>query len=129
MIVVIDTNILVSALWSKDGNPWAILDLLLNGKIIPCYDSRIIIEYEVVLSRSRFKFLKAEISSLINIIEAMGLSVVPVPLDVPFTDKEDKKFYEVAKYCGAKLITGNKKHFPDDPDIITAAKFLQDFYK
>ena len=29
-------------------------------------------------------------------------------------DESDRKFYEVAKFCHAPLITGNIKHFPDE---------------
>ena len=42
-------------------------------------------------------------------------------------DEEDKKFYEVAKYCNAKLITGNSRHFPKDPLVVTVTDFLQQF--
>ncbi len=45
--------------------------------------------------------------------------ITALPLDVPFADESDKKFYEVAKHCNAVLITGNKKHFPDDPIVKT----------
>ena len=36
-----------------------------------------------------------------------------------------EKFYEVAKHCKAKLITGNRKHFPEDQDIVTPRDFLE----
>ena len=49
MLVVIDTNVLVSAFWSRDGVPAQIMALLLNQKIVPCYDERIMQEYEEVL--------------------------------------------------------------------------------
>jgi putative PIN family toxin of toxin-antitoxin system len=115
----------VSALWTTDGNPRKVLDLLLNGKIKPCFDSRILVEYQTVLSRPRFNFSLTEISSLMSIIKAFGVSVIPVPLDDLFTDEADKKFYEVAKHCNAKLITGNKKHFPDESDIMTPVDFIK----
>ena len=46
------------------------------------------------------------------------------PLYDEFVDEADKKFYEVAKHCGATLITGNIKHFPSDEIIMTANDFL-----
>jgi len=124
MLVVIDTNILVSAFWSKDGNPFKILGLVLFGRIKPCFDSRILQEYREVLSRPRLGFSKAEVDGVLQAIEDAGLSVVPEPLDTPFADESDRKFYEAAKFCGAKLITGNQKHFPREPDVVTAADFL-----
>jgi hypothetical protein len=38
--------------------------------------------------------------------------------------KEDRKFYEVAKYCNAQLITGNLKHFPEDKIVLSVREFL-----
>ena len=56
MLVVIDTNVLVSALWSKNGAPAKIISLVLQGKLIPCYDYRILSEYRTVLARPKFGF-------------------------------------------------------------------------
>ena len=46
---------------------------------------------------------------------------------IPFADESDKKFYEVAKHCNAKLITGNLKHFPNDGIAISPTDFLDRF--
>ena len=51
MFAVIDTNILVSALWSPGGPPAQILGLVLQGTVRPCYDYRIMEEYRDVLNR------------------------------------------------------------------------------
>ena len=56
MLAVIDTNILVSALWSRNGAPARILSLIISGELIPCYDYRILCEYREVLTRPKFKF-------------------------------------------------------------------------
>ena len=124
MLVVIDTNILVSALWSKNGAPAALMSLVLNGVLVPCYDHRIMQEYREVLSRPKFGFSKGEVNAPLDWIKHIGRSVVPPPLEIPFTDEADKKFYEVAKYTGAPLVTGNRKHFPEDPQEETVSDFL-----
>lgn len=126
MLAVIDTNILVSALWSKKGAPARVLSLIIGGEIIPCYDYRILDEYRDVLKRPKFKFTDIEVSSLLDWIVYNGRSVIAEPLDIDFTDKDDKKFYEVAKFCNAKLITGNIKHFPDDELVLSVNEFLED---
>ena len=36
-----------------------------------------------------------------------------------------KKFYEVAKFCGADLVTGNLKHYPADPRVMNVTAFLE----
>jgi uncharacterized protein len=123
---VVDTNILVSALLSPSGSPARILDLVLNEKIIMYYDSRIMAEYQEVLTRPKFGFDAKSISHVINFIIHAGISIIPVPIIDIFNDEDDKMFYEVAKTAGAYLITGNTRHFPDDPIIITPQKFLYD---
>jgi len=128
MFVVVDTNILVSAFWSSNGNPAKIVGLIQNRIITPCYDYRIIEEYEEVLSRTRFGFDEWEINNFLSQIKDDGMSVVVKAANIPFIDESDKKFYEVAKYCKAKLITGNIRHFPTcDIHVITPADFLGSF--
>ena len=129
MLVVIDTNILVSALWSKNGAPARILSLIISGGLIPCYDYRILSEYRDVLSRPKFKFTDSEINALLDWIVENGRQVIAEPLNVDFTDESDKKFYEVAKFCDAKLITGNIKHFPNDKLVLSVPEFLEQYNK
>ena len=124
MLVVIDTNVLVSAFWSRNGNPARILGMVLSGSLKACYDFRILEEYRNVLLRSKFGFSGDEVEAVLRTIEDNGYSVVADTVGIPFTDESDRKFYEVAKYCGAKLITGNVKHFPQEPDIMPPAEFL-----
>lgn len=125
MLVVVDTNILVSALWSKNGAPARVLSMIISGGLIPCYDYRILSEYRDVLSRPKFKFSDGEVNALLDWIADNGRSVIAEPLNVNFTDEADKKFYEVAKFCNAKLITGNIKHFPNDKIVLTVSDFLK----
>lgn len=125
MLVVIDTNILVSALWSRNGAPARVVSMVLTGDIVPCYDYRILCGYREVLQRPKFGFSKSEINSLLDWFEACGRSVLAEPLEDVFVDEADKKFYEVAKFCGAVLVTGNLKHFPEDPLVMSVADFLE----
>ncbi len=125
MLVVLDTNILVSSLWSRNGAPARVVSMILTGQLIPCYDYRILTEYRQVLSRPRFNFSDGEIDSLLEWIETSGRSIVADPINDPFIDESDKKFYEVAKFCGAILITGNLKHFPNDPQVMNVSSFLE----
>ena len=125
MLVVLDTNILVSSLWSRNGAPARGVSMVLTGQLIPCYAYRILTEYRQVLSRPRFNFSDGEIDSLLEWIETSGRSIVADPINDPFIDESDKKFYEVAKFCGAILITGNLKHFPNDPQVMNVSSFLE----
>ena len=127
MMVVIDTNVLVSALLSRDGTPAKVIGMVLNGTITPCYDYRIICEYRDVLKRPKFGFSNGEINSLIDWFESNGQSIIAEPVNKKFDDEEDKKFYEVAKHCNAILVTGNLKHFPKELWIMNPIDFLKKY--
>ena len=123
--VVLDTNVLVSALWTPAGNASTIVDLILANKIIPCFDQRILQEYRAVLSRKRLAFPAGQVDGLMAEIIDKGLSVVVLPGTFAMPDEADRKFYDTAKHCEAFLITGNLKHYPNDPLIISPARFLE----
>jgi putative PIN family toxin of toxin-antitoxin system len=124
MKVVLDTNILVSALWTEMGNPHKILDMVGRNEIKPCYDYRIIAEYREVLSRPRFLFSAADINGVLNRIKAKGISIVAEKSVNDFPDETDRAFYEVAVTSNAYLIIGNTKHFPNEPFILSPTQFL-----
>jgi putative PIN family toxin of toxin-antitoxin system len=128
MKVVIDTNVLVSALMNVNGNPARILALVLNGKIRIVYDNRVIFEYSDVLSRKDFGFDVETIHDMIDFFKAEGEFVNSEHVNMDFIDETDKKFYEVHKSGeSAYLITGTIKHFPKEDSIIIPAVFLEKF--
>ncbi|MCL2627986.1 MAG: putative toxin-antitoxin system toxin component, PIN family [Oscillospiraceae bacterium] len=128
--VVLDTNILVSALWSKEGKPAIIIEQMFERVIKPCFNEKVIAEYVDVLYRDKFPFVENETNDIINFIKEKGAYITGEPKetdiskDIHFPDEDDRAFYDVAKLCGAVLITGNKRHYPQDPDIVTPAEFL-----
>lgn len=117
MRIVLDTNVLVSALLSPAGKPAQILRRFLRGEFVLCYDARIMFEYEQVLSREKFGFAPKKVKAILDYIRLVGLETDAPALQIPFADEYDKKFYEVAKFSDAVLITGNLKHFPTDPIV------------
>jgi uncharacterized protein len=129
MKVVVDTNVIVSALINTSGTPAKILSLILNGTIKILYDNRIIFEYIDVLSRNEFGFSKEIINDLINYFKHDGEFVNSEYIKRKFPDEADKKFYEVYKSGEAEyLITGNVKHFPKEDSIITPKDFISIAY-
>ena len=122
--VVLDTNVLVSALWSKDGTPAKIAHLIPEGKIIPCYCDEILSEYETVLSRPKFGFTQYQVTALLENIKKWGTSYTVSKSIGQMIDESDRVFYDVAKESKAILITGNIKHFPVEPFIMTPAEFM-----
>jgi len=123
--VVLDTNILVSALWNKHGSPAAVVRQVLEDNLMICYDSRIIAEYTYVLHRPEFPFETADINILLDWIKENGISVVAPKSEINFIDEDDRMFYEVAVFCNATLITGNTRHYPEESFIMTVISFLE----
>ena len=124
---VIDTNVLVSALITK--NPEAatakVVKLLLDNGFVPMYDADIIAEYEDVLHRSKFPILPEVADALISYILEHGVEVSRVNFDEPMPDEDDRVFYEVTlSKEDSFLVTGNLKHYPTSPRVITPADFI-----
>ena len=127
---VIDTNVLVSALITK--NPEAatakLVRLLLELDFVPLYDADIIAEYEDVLHRSKFPILKETADALISFIIENGTESSRVDFEESMPDEDDRVFYEVSlSQEDSFLVTGNLKHYPSSPRVITPAQFLEVF--
>ncbi len=92
-----------------------------------CYDYRILEEYQHVLHYPKFKFTESEIDAVPEPISKNGISVIPDEIkDVPLErDETDRKFYEVALFCNAILVTGNLVHYPEDKNIILPGEFIE----
>lgn len=125
---VLDTNVLVSALLSKNSVPAKVLDEAVSGSIIPLYDEDILTEYEDVLHRKKFPFTEQDVRTLLHAVKCRGVRVEPSPVDVILPDLDDVVFYAVVmekrKDGEAYLVTGNQKHFPKEPFIVTPKEML-----
>ena len=124
---VIDTNVLVSALITK--NPEAatakVVRLLLEQEFVPLYDADIIAEYEEVLHRSKFPILKETADALISFIIENGIESSRVDFEESMPDEDDRVFYEVSlSQDDSFLVTGNLKHYPMSPRVITPSDFV-----
>jgi len=131
VIVVLDTNVLVSGLLKPFSSSAAILRLAVTGMIRPAHDFRILTEYRDVLHRPIFGFDRISIEELLRQIEDEGLPVSPGPLPFRLPDSWDESFLEVAFESGAEvLITGNKRHFPGkyvSLKILSPSEFIAEF--
>lgn len=126
---IIDTNVLVSALLSSrdDTATVQILAKVISGEIIPIYSKVITKEYREVLSRKKFGFSSEMIKYLLSAIEKYGIFVDPSPSGITLPDMKDVPFYEVVlekRDDDAYLVTGNIKHFPKEPYIVTPRELL-----
>jgi putative PIN family toxin of toxin-antitoxin system len=113
--IVLDTNVLVSALLSPFGPPARILGLVMAGAIDCCVDARILAEYGDVLHRPRLSIAAAKADDVLDELRRSCLPVASVPLPRALPDPDDEQFVEVGLAGGARcLVTGNGVHFPDD---------------
>jgi putative PIN family toxin of toxin-antitoxin system len=130
MKIVLDTNIIVSAFLNPKGVPGEIVSLLLSRKITICYDNRIFSEYTEVLKKSKFNFDTILVDSFLEFIKENGEYIIAEPKNIKFDDEDDKVFYEVYKSCDANcIVTGNKKHFPEENNIITPREYIELHYE
>ena len=125
---VIDTNVLVSAMLKWSSVPGNIMELVFGGTIIPVLNKEIVIEYRDVLLRPKFRLTEDIVADVIDVIETNGLFVEADALDIVLPDPKDKVFYEVVmeerKDEDAYLVTGNIRHFPQKPFIVTPRQML-----
>ena len=124
---VFDTNVLVSALMSKraDSPTVQLIDHVLNGRIILLYNEEIIDEYVEVLHRDKFNFSNERIQAVLDLVQ-LGLNATRTESAEDFPDPDDQVFYEVAlSGDGAYMVTGNRRHFPKSPIVVTPAEMIQ----
>lgn len=126
--VVIDTNVLVSAMLKWNSVPGSVLQLTFDGPIIPVLNKEIASEYKDVLSRPKFRFNDEIINAVLNGIDSKAIYVDAESIDIELPDPKDRVFYEVVmeerKDEDAYLVTGNIKHFPNKPFIVTPKELI-----
>ena len=126
--VVIDTNVLVSAVLKAHSVPGSIVELAFDGPIIPILNEAIEKEYREVLSRPKFHLPEDLIEGIMSTFHKRAIYVDAEHLDVELPDPKDLVFYEVVmeerKEEEAYLVTGNIRHFPNRPFIVTPREML-----
>jgi putative PIN family toxin of toxin-antitoxin system len=113
--VVVDTNVIVSALLKSYSIPALIVSLVLRKSAKLCLSQDIFLEYQGVLARDKFKKLdKEKVGKLLHDLKTQALLVKPIKqVNLIKKDPTDNKFLECALDAKADyLITGDTKHFP-----------------
>ena len=120
MRVVLDSNVLVSAMLSGGGAPDMALQLILQREAILLIDSRIVAEYDEETARPRFGFDPIERRLLLDAIMHIAEPTLARPLRLSLPDPDDRMFVEVAIAGHADaIITGNLKHFKPKRGALT----------
>lgn len=124
---VIDTNVLVSALITHnlEAATAKVVRFLFEHRFVPMYDADIIAEYEEVLHRVKFKIQPEVADALISYIIEHGVEASRACFAEIMPDEDDRVFYEIAlSNEDSFLVTGNLKHYPTSPRVISPAEFL-----
>ena len=111
--VVLDTNVLVSALISDDGLEAAVLDLALNKRLRLYLSVPILAEYANVLRYKRLALAPERVERTLTSLRTAGILVKPTQTVSASPDETDNRFLECAQAAQADfLVTGNRRHFP-----------------
>ena len=113
--VVIDTNVLVSAMLTPGGPSSVFIGDVLDEKYEVIITQSILEEYADVLNRPHFQFRSEMIVFFLNWFTEHALFVEVNETDYPedeMPDAKDAPFYVAARCTGALLVTHNIKHYP-----------------
>ncbi len=126
--VVVDTNVVVSAVLKPQSLPRTVLVLALTKPARWYVSQAILAEYEWVLSRPVLQIPAAERRRLIQLIKNRARVVVPKYRLRAAADPEDDIFLECADAARADyLVTGNTRDFPPfwkATKIISSREFI-----
>jgi len=141
MKTVLDTNIMVSGLYSKRGASYQLIKAVLSGDLA-CYVSPLLaLEYEGVLHQKIeegfLKVSKEDCGRILDAILSMAEIVwKPIQIRPVLADISDDKILECAVSCECThIITFNKRHFPEKLTglwgirVMTAGEFLLQWRK
>lgn len=130
-LIVLDTNVIISARLSPGGAPAKLLmDYVLTGSVRLVTCPSVIQEYLEVAHRPKFARFQFPPPWLEELIEASLQSPDPAPWPLALPDAADAVFLSLAHASGAWLVTGNLKHFPKSArrgaTVISPAEYLAD---
>jgi uncharacterized protein len=115
MRLILDTNVLVSALIQRSYPHFIVDRILADNSLQLCLSAPLFTEYNEVLNREKFKrfpdfHFRAQ--TLLADIETIALKFSPtITLNV-ISDKADNRLLELAETCQAEyIITGNTNDF------------------
>jgi len=126
----VDTNVLVSALLNSESNPGQVLLSVFNGETVLLVNEEILAEYREVLARKKFRFPPDLVDIVLSRLAACSLNISATSADfLEVTDPKDRCFYAVTmserQTEDALLVTGNIRHFPVKPFVVTPARFVE----
>lgn len=78
------------------------------------------------MRRPKFRIKEEQIDAILNYIKTFGVHSERIPFLGDMPDEKDRPFYEVTlSKEDSFLVTGNLKHFPRTPQVVTAAQMME----
>ncbi|MEA1891386.1 MAG: putative toxin-antitoxin system toxin component, PIN family [Campylobacterota bacterium] len=127
--IVLDTNVLVTALLSRNGASFKLLSLIDDKKIELVLSAPLVKEYEDVLSREKFAFNNDSIKDILDYLCLISSHHKIYYLWRPILkDFKDDMVLELAVKANAIIVTHNKKDFEGaskfNLPVLSASEFL-----
>lgn len=128
VFAVFDTNVLVSAMITHNSESATVkvLEQVAKGRIVPLFNSEILLEYQEVLHRNKFNLREVDILNMMDMMIENGRWANKKSMELSFADENDIVFFKVSmSQEGAFLVTGNVKHFPKVPTVVTPSEMME----
>ena len=129
VLVVLDTNVIVSALLKPLSIPGDVLEKFYEKSATMVLSQEIYEEYLVVLSRRHFNWSFDIVARFQTFLNCDTQHLEPVPMHMDLIDEDDRPFIECAAMARCPIITGNIKHFAGleryGVKVYTPAKFVE----
>jgi putative PIN family toxin of toxin-antitoxin system len=130
VVAVFDTNILISAFIGR-GAPFDAMDAVFEGKIRLVISPDLLLEFEDVVSRPKFKYSEKHIRGILTIVFKVAKLVEPdFSVNLVKDDPSDNRVIEAAISGKAKYIVTGDSHLlslgeVEDIKIVSVKDFIR----
>lgn len=127
-LIVVDTNVLISAAIKRDGLEARVLALCAEGRIEAALSDALEVEYRAVAARKKFAKQAQRLAELTETLVRGARRVVVSEVQPRCADPDDDMVLACAVSAGARyLVTGNSRDFPrviEDVRVLNARELL-----
>lgn len=131
-MIVLDTNVLVSAFLTEKSPPFYIVEAIAGGKVQLAASDEMLEEYsEVLRSNKKWRISEEEMIVFLELLRENVYQPVSLPEHrCSLPDVSDEPFATCAYGAGVLLVTGNGAHFTpvDDRIKILTPREYYDLY-